>query len=265
LKITILGCGASAGSPFIGGADGAGDWGECDPKEMRNRRMRASVVIETGTGKRLLVDTGPDLREQLISNKINRIDAVFYTHGHADHIAGLDEVRILNRLLGAPMPAFTDARTAADLQRRFDYAFKPWTGPGFYRPVFALNLVEPGQNVDILRMPVRVIGQDHGHGPSLGLRIGGFAYCTDVVRLDDAALAALMDLDVLVVDCFTHTTPHPTHANLEQVLAWVARLQPRRTILTHMGPNMDYRWLVANLPAGLEPAFDGQTLTFDFP
>ena len=259
MKVTILGAGGSSGSPQVGGDDGAGDWGELDPAEPRNRRTRPSIVIETG-GRRLLVDTGPDLRNQLIDNKINRIDAILYTHAHADHIAGLDEIRILNRLLGTPMPTFATEAVWAELQMRFDYAFRPWTGGGFYRPVLQPQTIAAGQTVDILGLSVALIDQNHGFIPSLGLRIGGFAYCTDVVKLDETALNALENLDIFVVDCFTRGGPHPTHAHLALVLEWVERLKPRRTILTHMGPTMDYRWLLKNLPAGVEPAHDGMVL-----
>ncbi len=260
MKVTILGCGGSAGSPQVGGADGAGDWGELDPAEPRNRRTRPSIVIETPGQKFLLVDTGPDLRLQLTACKIPRIDAVIYTHAHADHIAGLDEIRILCRLIGRPMLTYGSAETLRDLRQRFDYAFKPWGGQRFFRPVMDEHPVSPGQIVEILGVPVEIIAQDHGFGMSLGLRVEKFAYCTDVVRLDEAALAALEGLEVLVIDCFTRGTPHPTHANLAQVLEWVARLHPKRTVLTHMGPNMDYRWLCKNLPHGIEAGYDGMIL-----
>lgn len=263
--VTFLGTSGSAGSPQIGGADGGGDWGECDPAEPRNRRSRPSIVIETPAGKRLLVDTGPDLRYQLTSCKIPRVDAILYTHSHADHIAGLDEVRILNRLLDAPMPAYAMAETWTELRGRFDYAFRPWTGPVFFRPVFAPHVVKPGEMLEIIGLAVRLIGQDHGYVTSLGLRTGNFAYCTDVVRLDDTALDLLENLDIFAVDCFTRHEPHPTHANLSQVLEWVERLKPKRTLLTHLGPSMDYAWLKANLPRGVEPAYDGLVLTSDFP
>jgi phosphoribosyl 1,2-cyclic phosphate phosphodiesterase len=264
LKITVLGSGGSAGTPQIGGADGGGDWGECDPAEPRNRRSRPSIVIEAN-GKRLLVDTGPDLRAQLTACKIPRIDAILYTHSHADHIAGLDEVRILNRLIDAPMPAYAMAQSWTELKSRFDYAFRPWAGPAFFRPVFETHVVEPGEMIEIIGLDVTLIGQDHGYLTSLGLRAGDFAYCTDVVQLDEPALAALENLDLFIVDCFTRHIPHPTHATLAQVLAWVEQLKPKRTILTHMGPSMDYAWLRANLPAGIEPAFDGLILHSEFP
>jgi phosphoribosyl 1,2-cyclic phosphate phosphodiesterase len=259
-KIILLGVGGSSGSPQIGGADGAGDWGQLDPGEPRNRRTRPSIVVVAADGRRLLVDTGPDLRAQLMDNKIPRVDAVFYTHAHADHIAGLDEVRILNRILGTPMPAYADAATWADLLHRFDYAFKPWTGPGFFRPAFLPHTILPGESHEIIGLPVEVIGQDHGFLSSLGLRIGNAAYCTDVKILDETALERLQNLDLFIVDCFTRTDTHPTHPNLAQVSAWVERLRPKRTVLTHMGPSMEYRWLVDNLPPGIEPGYDGMVL-----
>ncbi|OYY02261.1 MAG: MBL fold metallo-hydrolase [Acidocella sp. 35-58-6] len=259
-KVTLLGVGGSAGSPQIGGEDGAGDWGVLDPAEPRNRRTRPSIVIESPEGKRLLVDTGPDLRLQLTDCKIPRIDAVLYTHAHADHVAGLDEIRILNRLLGAPMPTYATQVVFDELEKRFDYAFRPWNGSGFYRPVLSTQGIEAGQVVEILGLAVQVIGQDHGYITTLGLRVGGFAYCTDVVRLDETALAALEGLEVLVIDCFTNGLPHPTHANLEQVLGWVEVLRPKRTILTHMGPTMDYQSLLKELPEGVEPGFDGMVI-----
>jgi phosphoribosyl 1,2-cyclic phosphate phosphodiesterase len=264
MKITLLGTGGSAGSPQIGGADGFGEWGRLDPTEPRNRRTRPSITIQTPDNKTLLIDTGPDLRTQLTREGIARIDAVLYTHAHADHIAGLDEIRILNRILKAPMPAYATAATLAELRQRFDYAFKPFPGGFFYRPVLDAHTVAPGETVSILGLPVQLIAQDHGTTTSLGLRIGNFAYCTDVVRLDETALNALQNLDILIIDCFTSGPPHPTHANLTQALSWVQQLQPDRTILTHLGPDMDYQTLRKTLPPGVEPGYDGLAVSLDW-
>ncbi|HEX7390463.1 MAG TPA: MBL fold metallo-hydrolase [Acidiphilium sp.] len=261
-RVTLLGTGGSAGLPQIGGTDGAGDWGLCDPAEPRNRRTRASVVIENGAG-RILVDTAPELRLQLTANRIGAIGSVVFTHAHADHIAGLDEVRILNRIANGPIPAYSDAGTWDELHRRFDYAFKPWQPPGFFRPVMDTQVVAPGEIRVIEGLPVTVIGQDHGFIRSLGLRIGNLAYCPDVVRFDDDQFALLAGIDTWIVDCFTKGPPHPTHANLDQVIAWVEILKPRRTILTHMGPDLDYAWLRDTLPPGIEPGYDGMIIEGD--
>jgi len=261
MRLTILGCGGSEGCPQIGGADGAGDWGELDSAEARNVRTRPSVVFSSEQGRHLLVDTGPDLRTQLVANRVPRIDSVIYTHAHADHIAGLDEIRILNRILGAPMPAYAAQAVWAELRQRFDYAFKPWAGgANFFRPVLETHVIEPPQVVDIAGLDVRVFRQDHGYISTLGVRVGGIAYCTDVKRLDEAAFLALEGVEVFVVDCFTRVEEHPSHANLAQVLAWVERIRPRRTILTHLGPSMDWGWAARSLPAGVELAYDGMVV-----
>ncbi len=261
MKVTILGCGASAGVPMIGGADGAGDWGACDPTEPRNRRTRSSIVIESVLGQRLLVDASPDLRNQIIDNRIRGVDAILFTHAHADHIAGIDDIRLLNRIANRPLDAFGMPVTLAEISRRFAYAFSPWTPPHFYRPVLVAQPVEPGATLDVAGLNVRIFRQNHGKIDSLGLRIGSFAYSTDVVKLDDAAMAVLAGVDTWILDCFLRGETHWTHANLDIVLGWVAQLQPRRTILTHMGTGMDWAWMAANLPSGVEAAFDGMVVT----
>jgi phosphoribosyl 1,2-cyclic phosphate phosphodiesterase len=261
MQVRLLGCGASAGVPMIGGADGTGDWGACDPAEPRNRRTRASIVVQGApNGPRLLVDTGPDLREQLLACAVPRIDAVIYTHAHADHVTGLDDVRMLNRICGHPLDAFATRATLAELTVRFPYAFRPWDPPGFYRPVLVGREVVPGNTLATLGLHVRLFDQDHGRSHTLGLRIGGFGYSTDVVALDDSAFAALAGVDTWLVDCFQRRGPHNTHAHLELVQSWVARLRPRRTVLTHMGNDMDWGWLRAHLPPGIEAGHDGMTL-----
>jgi phosphoribosyl 1,2-cyclic phosphate phosphodiesterase len=257
VKITLLGTGGSAGLPQIGGADGRGDWGKADGAEPRNRRTRASVVIQTPENKNILVDTGPDMRLQLTANAIPRIDALIYTHTHADHVAGLDDIRILNRIMQAAMPAYATAAVWEDLQRRFDYAFRPMTGSFYGRPVLQANTIIAGETVEIAGLKIQTMDQDHGYSRSLGIRIGNAAYCTDVVRLEPAQRAALQGLELLIIDCFSLAREHPTHAGLPNVLGWVEELRPTRTILTHMGPEMDYGTLQATLPPGVEPGYDG--------
>lgn len=257
MKITLLGTGGSAGLPQIGGPDGRGDWGKADPAEPRNCRTRASIVIQTPENKYILVDTGPDMRLQLTANAIPRIDAVIYTHTHADHVAGLDDIRILNRIMGAPMPAYATAPVWEELKRRFDYAFRPITGNFYGRPVLQDHTIIAGETVEVAGVAIQTMDQDHGYSRSLGLRIGNAAYCTDVVRMEPAQRAALAGLELLIVDCFSLSRNHPTHAGLPNVLAWVEELRPARTILTHMGPEMDYATLTATLPASVEPGYDG--------
>ncbi len=260
MRVILLGTGSSTGVPLIGGADGSGDWGACDPTEPRNRRTRASIVVESDSGMRLLVDTAPEMREQLLACRVPRVDAVLYTHAHADHITGIDDVRILNRIVGRPLDAFATKPTLEELTRRFAYAFRPWQPPGFFRPVLVAREVAAGETIATADMQVRLFEQDHGFIPSLGLRIGDFGYSTDVVSLDDAAFAALEGVDTWVVGCFLRHGPHKTHANLSQVLSWAQRIGARRTVLTHMSTDMDWGWLRANLPSGIEAGHDGMIL-----
>jgi phosphoribosyl 1,2-cyclic phosphate phosphodiesterase len=260
MKVTLLGTGGSAGVPMIGGADGSGDWGDCDPVEPRNRRTRSSIVLETPQNQRLLVDTSPDMRSQLLDCRIPGVDAILFTHAHADHITGIDDVRILNRIANRPLPAFATPTTLAEMTKRFGYAFRPWEPPHFYRPVLEPIPVEPGETINTAGLSVRIFRQGHGRTETLGLRVGDFGYSTDVVALDDSALGALAGIDTWVVDCFLRSDNHWTHANLEIVQAWVERLKPRRTVLTHMGPEMDWAWMAANLPPGVEAGYDGMVL-----
>jgi phosphoribosyl 1,2-cyclic phosphate phosphodiesterase len=259
MRVTLLGVGASAGVPMIGGADGSGDWGDCDPNEPRNFRTRSSIVIES-QDQRLLVDTSPDMRSQLLSCRVRGVDAIVFTHSHADHITGLDDVRILNRIADRPITAYATQRTLDELNRRFGYAFKPWTPPGFYRPVLTGEPVIPYQTIAAAGMQVALFNQSHGLVETLGLRVGDFGYSTDVHTLEDKALAVLQGVDTWVVGCFLRHGSHPTHANLSTVLGWVDRLRPRRTVLTHMGTDMDWAWMQANLPPRVEAGYDGMVL-----
>ena len=261
----MLGCGASAGVPLIGGPDGRGEWGACDPAEPRNRRTRAAIAIESRAGERLLIDTPPDLRSQLLTTAIRRVDAVLFTHTHADHINGLDEVRILNRIAGHPLPAYATATVLAELARRFAYAFEPWEGAGFPRPVLVARNVAPGETIAAAGMQVRLFDQDHGYSRTLGLRIADFAYSTDVRALDETAFSALAGIDTWIVGCFQRRGPHSVHADLGRVLDWVRRLGVRRTVLTHMGTDMDWSWLTRHLPHGVEPGYDGLVLELPGP
>ena len=254
----MLGCGGSAGVPQIGGADGFGDWGACDPNDSRNRRTRSSIVIEGPEG-RLLIDPGPERRGELLANGVPKSHAILINHAHADHVLGIDEVRILNRLVGRPIDAYATERTHVELDKRFDYAFKPWQPPQFFRPVLVPRTVQFGDVLDVVGLRVRLFEQDHGFLPTVGLRVGGFGYSTDVVTLDETAQAVLEGVGTWVVDCFQRRA-HTTHANLDQVVAWAERLKPRRVVLTHMGFDLDWAWLQRRMPPGMEAGYDGLIL-----
>lgn len=252
MRVTVLGCGGSSGVPTV-----SGGWGHCDPADPRNRRRRPSVLVD-GEGAVVLVDTSPDLREQLLSAAVRHIDAVVYTHGHADHVHGIDELREVNRVMGRGIDIHADDETLAELTGRFGYCFETLRANGhFYKPLlFAHRLDGPFMVGGLGVVP---FAQDHGFSRSIGYRFGRFAYSTDVVRLDETALQVLEGIDTWVVDCM-RLEPHPVHADLETVLGWVARVKPRRTVLTHMGTSLDYMELSRRLPAGMEPGYDGLVL-----
>lgn len=260
MKITLLGTGGSAGVPMIGGVDGGGDWGLCNPGEPRNRRTRSSIVLQGPGGQRLLVDTSPDMRTQLLDCRIPGVDAILFTHAHADHITGIDDVRILNRIAGRPLAAYGTADTLAEITRRFGYAFRPWDPPHFYRPVLEAQPVSFGDTLPVVGLDLRLFSQAHGRVSTVGFRAGPFAYSTDVVDLDEAAFKVLEGVDTWVVGCFLRSDTHWTHANLGTVLDWVKRLRPRRTILTHMGTEMDWAWMHTTLPPNVEPGHDGMII-----
>lgn len=260
VQVTILGCGGSAGVPQLGGEDGTGDWGACDKTEPRNRRTRSSIVLQGEGGDRLLIDSSPDMRAQLLACAVPRIDAILFTHAHADHVLGIDDIRILNRIAKRPIDAFAEARTIAELDRRFDYAFKEWTTqPNFFRPVLVKRPIAFGDTVHTCGMHLQTFEQDHGYLSTVGFRTGGFGYSTDVATLDEIAIGTLAGIDTWVVDCFQRGK-HTTHANVAQVIAWFEQLMPRRMILTHMGFDLDWAWLKKRLPEGIEPAFDGMRI-----
>lgn len=260
MKVTILGCGGSGGVPMVGGADGEGIWGECDPNEPRNQRTRSSIVIEGESGKRLLVDSGPDLRTQLLRAKIGVVHSVLYTHEHADHVAGLDELRAINRMLDAPLPLYATDAVMKELAARYSYAFRPWSGNGFFRPVPEPHLVSLTDRVRVCDLDLELFEQRHNRIPTIGLRCGDFAYSTDVEHLSEEALACLDGVKTWIVGCFQYE-PHIAHAWVDLVIEWCKRLKPERTILTHMGPALDYEALRRVLPEGIEPGYDGMVLS----
>lgn len=260
MKITILGCGGSAGVPMIGGEEGVGTgiWGACDPTNSRNHRLRSSILVEH-EGFRLLVDSGPDIRQQLLSNGLTRLDGVLYTHAHSDHIAGLDELRAVNRVIGRPLKLLATTPVIDELKSRFSYVFKPWEGGNFYRAAFDVVSLPSCGEVEAGPLKGVVFPQKHGWTQSLGMRFGSFAYCTDVESFPEESLEMLKGVSTWIVGCF-QWKEHPSHAWVERVLQWRELIQPQRTILTHMGPDMDYDILRRELPADVEPAWDGMVL-----
>lgn len=255
MKIKILGCGPSGGVPYVGRC--GGEWGNCDFRNKKNRRLRASILITFNGGRNFLIDTSPDLREQLLSHSIIDIDAVLYTHDHADHTHGIDELRSLYFARKGPLiPIYGLQETLLSLQERFSYLFQP------HSPVYP-RILEP----HIIDEGCFKIGDEEGslflqqHGPTLsaGYRFGSFAYSTDFNALDPKALECLKGLDCWVVDCLA-MEPRKTHNHLDLCLEWINKVQPKRAILTHMNASLDYDALVKQLPAHIEPAYDGMVI-----
>ena len=257
MRITILGCGGAGGVPMIGGR-----WGACDPENPRNRRRRASILVEEG-GTAVLVDTSPDLRQQLLDADVSRLDGVIYTHDHADHVHGIDELRALNRLQRQWIDLYADTGTLNGLRKRFSYVFEPErTVPeefAFYKPCLTPHEIAPCGAFTVGSLEIEPFDQDHGFMRTLGLRFADAAYTTDAVDLPPSAFAALTGLKLWIVGCLRYE-PHPTHAHLDKVLDWIERVQPERAVLTHLGTDMDYEELAARLPQGVEPAYDGLVL-----
>jgi phosphoribosyl 1,2-cyclic phosphate phosphodiesterase len=258
LRAKILGCGSSGGVPRIGG-----DWGACDPSDTRNRRCRCALLVErlgAGGATRVLIDTPPDLRSQLLAADVGLLDGVVFTHPHADHIHGIDDLRTVVQNRGGRLPVWADADTTEVLISRFGYVFVQ-PPDSLYPPILDLMAINgpvavEGAGGPITLRPVRV---QHGRIEALGFRIDGLAYLPDVSAIPDAAWPGLEQLDVWVLDALRRK-PHPTHTHLAQSLAWIARAAPRRAVLTNMHNDLDYATLAAELPAGVVPAYDGMTI-----
>ena len=262
--LTILGCGSSGGVPRLA-ADGSPAWGDCDPSEPRNNRRRCSVLV-TRSGPsgitRVLIDTSPDLRAQLLDARVGVLDAVLYTHAHADHVHGIDDLRMIVHSRRSRLPVWADAATAASLTTRFGYAFA--TPPGSdYPPICDLHILDGPVTVEGAGGPLTFapIVVEHGLTPALGFRVGDAAYLPDVSAIPEAAWPQLADLGLFVVDALRHV-PHPTHAHLARTLEWIARAEPAQAVITNMHVDMDYATLVRDLPQGVLPAHDGLVLPF---
>ena len=260
LTFTILGCGSSGGVPRLGN-----DWGDCDPANPKNRRRRCSLLIqrttETGT-TRVLIDTSPDMRDQLLDAGIGTLDAVIYTHSHADHTHGIDDLRQIVFNLRHRLQVWADRATGDALLQRFDYAFtQPESSP--YPPILDLHLIDgpfsiSGAGGPIALTPFRAA---HGSMDALGFRIGPLAYLPDAIDIPPESWSHLDNLDCWIVDALRRK-PHPTHAHLALTLDWIARAKPARAILTNMHIDLDYATLCTELPPHITPAFDGMTVSF---
>lgn len=251
MRVTILGCGTSAGVPRVGGPGGKGEWGAANPSDPRNRRTRCSILVQD-QDKTLLIDTSPDVRSQLLAAEVERIDAVIWTHDHADQCHGIDDLRPF-ALRQGQIESWSDERTYGVLSRRFGYCFHA-EGNGFYNPIYRHKVISgPFQAAGL---PVVPFLQDHGTIPSLGFRFGAVGYANDVVMLPEESLTALEGVEVLIVDAMRYR-PHPTHAHLDRALEWIDRLKPRRAFLTNLHVDMDYAEVDRTTPSHVTPCHDG--------
>jgi len=260
LRFTILGCGSSGGVPRLGG-----HWGECDPENPRNSRRRCAMLIERETGAgvtRVLIDTPPDLRAQLLDAGIGLLDAVAYTHAHADHVHGIDDLRMIVFNMRARLPVWADGDTQNALYSRFGYAFtQPEDSP--YPPILDMHTIDgpftiEGAGGAITLTPFRV---GHGSIDALGFRVEGLAYLPDVATIPDEVWPMLDGLDCWVLDALRRS-PHPTHAHLDLALEWIARAAPRRAVLTNMHIDLDYQTVADETPSHVTPAHDGMVIRF---
>lgn len=261
IAFTILGCGSSGGVPRLGG-----QWGDCDPTDPRNHRGRCSLLVTRTQGDavtRVLIDTSPDLRAQLLDADVGTLDAVVYTHAHADHVHGIDDLRMVVFNTRTRLQVWADGDTGDSLLARFGYVFAQPKGSS-YPPICELNTIDGDVVVDgpggaITLRPFRV---NHGSIDALGFRIGDVAYLPDVALIPDEVWPQLAGLDCWIVDALRRT-PHPTHAHLERTLEWIARVAPRQAVLTNMHNDLDYATVAAETPAHVTPAHDGLTLRYD--
>jgi phosphoribosyl 1,2-cyclic phosphate phosphodiesterase len=252
VKVSVLGCGGSGGVPLIGG-----DWGRCNPDNPKNRRRRVSVLVEH-QGHNIVLDTSPDFRAQMLDAEVKKLDAILYTHDHADHTQGIDDVRFMRSFnKDERIPAYGTAETLRTLTERFPYIFTQNTaGSGhLYKPFLEARTVTAP--FELCGLTVTPFDQEHGFGTlSTGFRVGSMAYSTDVVELPEAAFDILQGLDLWIVDCLRFE-PHITHANFDKAIGWIERLKPKHAILTHLNHQADYDAIKEKCPPGVEPGYDG--------
>jgi len=260
LRITILGCGSSGGVPRLGG-----HWGDCDPEEPRNRRQRCSILVERVTKAgttTVLIDTSPDMRNQLLEANVGRLDAVLYTHAHADHVHGLDDLRMIVINMRERLPVYADAPTKQALLDRFGYAFIRPEG-SMYPPILNLHDIDGDVAIDgpggsLTFTPFLV---NHGGMDALGFRFNDVAYLPDVASIPDGVWPHLENLTCWIVDALRRE-PHPTHSHLDQTLGWIKDMAPKSAVLTNMHNDLDYRTIASETPDHIAPAYDGMVLTF---
>jgi phosphoribosyl 1,2-cyclic phosphate phosphodiesterase len=264
LRLTILGCGSSPGVPRI-----TGDWGDCDPSNPRNRRMRTAALAERVSASgvtRVVIDTGPDFREQMLMAGVKSLDAAIYTHAHADHIHGIDDLRGYVLEQRQLMDIYADGPTMQRLQEAFAYCFETPAGSS-YPPILRANAIDHDEPVVIDgeggTLSFEPLPQIHGDIISLGFRIGGLAYCSDVSNFPPTTADRLENLDLLIIDALQYR-PHPSHLSLSETLEWIERLAPKRAVLTHMHIPLDYETVRAETPTHVEPAFDGMVLEIPY-
>lgn len=253
MRAVVLGSGGATGVPMIGRG-----WGKCDPANPKNRRKRPSLLVQWDNHN-ILIDTSPDLRQQLLDAEVSRLDAVLFTHAHADHIHGIDDIRDVNRCMHDWIDCWGDEGTLEAIQHRFAYVFEPQHPDAkvIYKPLLRPHVVTgPFQ---VAGQEVVPIPMDHGYSSSLGFRFGSLAYTTDVVRMPESSFQALEGVGTWIVSC-TVDFPHETHAELAIVLDWIERIKPKRAILTHLSYHLDYEALKAKLPAHVEPAYDSMII-----
>lgn len=255
MRVTILGSGCSGGTPQPGQG-----WGKCDPNNPKNRRLRPSILVEN-EGTTVLVDTSPDLREQLLDADVTRLDAVVYTHAHADHLHGIDDLRGINRAMGTAIDAYADEITLGIIQQRFGYVLKPLpeTATSIFKPTLVPHVLNDRQSVDIGNLKFSGFVQDHGFSQTMGYRINNVGYTTDVVELPEHAFDILAGIDTWIIGTFIDR-PHATHVDVDRALGWIERVKPKRGIFTHLGQSLDHDQLAAYLPNGVEPAYDGMVI-----
>jgi phosphoribosyl 1,2-cyclic phosphate phosphodiesterase len=254
-RVTVLGSGTSHGVPMIGCTCAV-----CRSADPRDKRLRASIHLAVEQGPSILVDTSTDLRQQVLTHGLTHVDAILFTHSHADHVMGLDDVRRFSVMKKGPIPAFADERTAADLRRTFSYVLNPPAEPGISVPQLSISTIAGRFNLGTVGIePIPIF---HGTRPILGFRFGSLAYLTDCSRLADEAWPLLEGLDVLILDALRHR-PHPTHFTVEQALAVVERLRPSQTYFTHICHDLPHEATNAALPPGVALAYDGLALTIE--